>query len=655
MKKDAEFWSRQIESAKQEHKDWLKNCEKIGKAYTDKNVRENLLYSNTQTLLTALVNNKPIPEISRRFWNGTEQDPIKTKLYNVATKIAQANVEYYFDECDALSKVKDMVKKDLLFGRGVLWVEYEPVIKKIEVEAKNVLQTIGQAVGLVEKEYIEKITDRKLKIVSLGVNDYLQSWGENCSNVWWKARRHLCDKDTLKERFNYDAEDNELTYGQDKDKGSQQKVAEVWEIWDKTKKERIYFMPSGYKKKILEISQDPYRLNGFYPCIENSFITENDCVIPVPEYTIYSKNAEEINRLSAKNHQLQEKVRYVILCRQKDAKDVEQVQRALDGDIVGITDFAGDSSVFSQALDVRPVVDLINQNNAEIVKLKNSIYEITGISDIMRGASDARETAEAQRIKGYYGGLRFKDRQDIVQNVFLRLFRIVAEILCEHWDFETLSNISAVDLPTEIQKQMILSQGQEINEPTQEEIIQLLRDDKMRSFVIAIESSATAFDDMVLQTTQVQELVDSTMKIMQLAQQMSSPIMLKTFIPLVKMKMSTIKVSNAISSQLLETIEEMSKQIENQPVQPSNEQIRLNGQMQLEQMRMNNDMNLQSQKLAQDRDLELAKLDQNMQIATGKLGIEQDKLALKNKELEYERQANDARVVMGIAPDTNIG
>ena len=45
----------------------------------------------------------------------------------------------------------------------------------------------------------------------------------------------------------------------------------------------------------------------------------------------------------------------------------------------------------------------------------NDIYQITGLSDIIRGESNPNETATAQRLKGQWGSLRVRDRQRDLQ------------------------------------------------------------------------------------------------------------------------------------------------------------------------------------------------------------------------------------------------
>ena len=89
--------------------------------------------------------------------------------------------------------------------------------------------------------------------------------------------------------------------------------------------------------------------------------------------------------------------------------------------------------------------------------LIDDVYEITGISDIIRGLSEPNETATAQQIKGQFAVLRISDAQTEVQRFCRDLIRMAAEIIADY-DIETLKQISGVKLLTQAEKGAILAQ-----------------------------------------------------------------------------------------------------------------------------------------------------------------------------------------------------
>lgn len=657
--KDYEYWARQIASAKQEHDSWLKQCKELGKLYTNGKIRYNILFSNTQLLKAALLNNEPKPEIMRRFYNALESDKHLSDIYSDVSRVAAAAVEYYFTKNDAINRFKKGVESELLYGREVLWVEYVPTIVQIPV-AQSLLRRAGVALGLVGPATEEKVADREIKITALKPAEYLQSYAENPEAVWWRARRHLCDKAELSRRFRYEATEEELSFvetGQD-NKETARRCGEVWEIWDKSDKKRIFILMNCAKKTLLEETRDPYGLSDFFPCWVHSYLISEETSLPVPEYTIYQELANEINELGDKNHILSQKIKYVRVCKNKDQNLVDQIQTASDGDVIGSDAYNADTAGMIATIDVSAARQVITDNDARIANLKNQIWELTGLADLMRGATDPRESAAAQKIKGFYGGLRFRDRQLAVQDGIRAIFRIVAELICEHWEWDTLAQISSLDLMSDAEKarvEMIAKGGMKLPDavqkkmraPTSDEVLSVLRNDRMRNFVIDIESSATEFDNRDAQTAQVQKLTDVYITAVKTAAELGSPEFLDGFIALVKMNMGPIKISHAITNQLTDSLAAMAAKMrdaQGQAPEPSAEDKKLKAEM-----------TMQDKKLSQERTLAEQKMRLEAAYKNRDLDIREQEAATKAFEIEQEAAANAVRIDQGLTPDTDLG
>jgi hypothetical protein len=142
--------------------------------------------------------------------------------------------------------------------------------------------------------------------------------------------------------------------------------------------------------------------------------------------------------------------------------------------------------------------------------VKETIYEITGLSDILRGATVASETATAQQIKSQFGSLRIQDRQREVQRFARDLYRLKAEIMAERFEPENLAVMTGVELPTPEQKaqaQMMAQgaqQGQPVppdvakmlETPTWPEVMEVLHSDAMRAYRVDIETDSTIQADV---------------------------------------------------------------------------------------------------------------------------------------------------------------
>jgi hypothetical protein len=84
--------------------------------------------------------------------------------------------------------------------------------------------------------------------------------------------------------------------------------------------------------------------------------------------------------------------------------------------------------------------------------LIQNIYEITGISDLMRSVSNTNETATASLQKGKFGSLRLQQRQEALNNYIKDVYKICAHIICEMYSAQTLQKITEIKLPDDIQK-----------------------------------------------------------------------------------------------------------------------------------------------------------------------------------------------------------
>src|SRR3546814_569586 len=73
---------------------------------------------------------------------------------------------------------------------------------------------------------------------------------------------------------------------------------------------------------------------------------------------------------------------------------------------------------------------------------------LSGISDIMRGETEADETLGAQRLKSQYGSVRVRDKKDELIRLSRDAARISGEIICDNFTQKELLEISQMDIPT---------------------------------------------------------------------------------------------------------------------------------------------------------------------------------------------------------------
>jgi len=678
------YWKKQISSAKDEHKQFFQEAKACNDAYS-KERSYNIFYSNTQVLNANLLANTPKPDIQRRFLKKTESDKLKYNTYLEVSKIAEGCINYYSDINDYISSFKSSVFNSVKVGRGVDWIEYTPTIEKNEM---------GEQV----------ISKRELEVIPLNYQEFLCSNAETEKDVWWVARRHLLTKKEIEDRFNYKFSDDlqELNFTDgEKETQTSQKRGEIWEIWDKSRKERHFILINSQGSDTLETKKDPYELTSFFPCVfDLTWLNNGKNIIPIPEYKVYRQKATDLNAISQSSDNLERAIKYIVTSSGASKDNASAYANAEEGDMIEIKQSNPQQENLATAIGTVPIDGAVNlANHREIKKgqLQQDIYDITGISDLMRGVTDSKDTATAQKIKGVFGSLRFQERQKKVQNHIKKVYQIITEILCEHWDAETMSEITCTYLPTEEEKQAIqvklnafniakqTPQGQEliksgqIQQPTQEEadllnqptwgnILEVMRSDKLRSYTIDIETTATVFDDMVVQNASIQDLNNTYKEVVATAMQYQDPTIIKGFIPIARMMLTNIKAGRAMGRELIETLDSAVKELEmaqQQAKQTASQQPNVEAmRMQLEQQKLQLEAQ-DKQSLIQERQAK-AQADlvnaQNKQKelalkeieARAKLNLEQTKvqqdgmqvtadIAQDNRDLDIKQQEADRK------------
>ena len=614
------YWKHQIEAAKSNLRNYIKEAEDCYKAYHNKEMNYNIFYSNVEILTANLCIANPKPDIQRRFLKRLEKNKLKSNTYAEVAKVLNGAVEYVSDTANLDEQITNAVKKSVIDGRGIAWIDYEPEI----------------AVDEAGQEYV---AERNIRIESLNPQEFLYSSAEKEEDIWWVARRHLLSRQDITRRFGYRVTEQELQFKQEDE--TQLKRGEVWEIWDKNAKKRAFMLLSSQREKFLEVVDDPYGLEGFFPCDTLDFV--DDGTIPVPEYLIYKKQADLLEVVCKKAAEIEDEVKLVTLIGSQDKDIAQRITAAQNGAVLSIpTDnMVNSAESLITTTPVDKAILLLEHLQIEKEKLKQNIYDITGISDIMRGVTVADETATAQKIKGLFGSLRFQSRQKKVQNFRRNIYKIIAEIIAEHYDEETLSEMTCTYLPTAETKQKIMlvqAKGvqlppDEINileQPTWGDLMYILRNDKLRNFTVEVETVATAFDDKEQQNAAIKDLTQLYLSMVQYADSLS-PATLKGFIPLMKLNLSSVKISSAVGNQLEEAIESAYKEAEEEAQQPQ-------------------PPNPELLKIQSDIDYKRGELE----IKKQEVSIKQQEADRKDAELEAQIYLKEQEISTGVDIDANI-
>jgi hypothetical protein len=284
--------------------------------------------------------------------------------------------------------------------------------------------------------------------------------------VNWVAFRCFMTRDELCERFEEEiAQAIPLDAGPDRpnddrmiNSGTPDDKATIWEIWDKAKN-RVLWIAKGYKD-VLEEGEPYLKLEGFYPCPRPAYGTlTNDSLEPVPDYVFYKDQCDEIDTLTARIASLSESLKLVWFYPAGPAGEGSpEVERAVmpgfENKMIAVKSWAIFTSGANGGL---PIVFLPVEQVGKIlegcVKLRQQliedVYQIYGLSDIMRGDGNAQETATAQQIKAQYGSVRIRERQNELARFCRDICRIIGEVLASQFNQDTLLKMANMKLPTQ--------------------------------------------------------------------------------------------------------------------------------------------------------------------------------------------------------------
>ena len=479
----AQYWHIELNNADKTEEDWRKRGRKVIERYRDeRNVdtygmgsekKFNILWANTETLKGALFAKMAKPDVRRRF---PDNNPV-TK--NIA-RVLERTLAYANDVYNANKPIESALEDYLLPGRGVVWVVYDPVFVKEMVQMEQINE-MGERVIIEVEE--ERVAEQRCYFDYVHWEDYRENPAKRPEDVSWKARRHLWTRDQFKDKGFSNVEDIPLDWSPDSDEENYEaeevfKRAEVWEIWDRVKYKR-YYVARNYDK-ILRVDDDPYELQDFFPTPTPMIaVRTNDTSVPIPEFTLYQDQAEELDRVTTRISNLIEglKRRGVY---DASVPELSHLANAGDNDFIPSENFSllaqkgGLAGVFQQE-DISPIGMVLQGLYQQRTQILEIIYEVTGISDLLRGNTKASETATAQQLKAQFGSMRMRKRQEEIERYIRDLFRIKAEIVAEHYEPEVLQAITNIQVTPEM--------------------MQIMRDDKLREYNIDVETDSTVFAD----------------------------------------------------------------------------------------------------------------------------------------------------------------
>ncbi len=529
-----------LRKAEEAFREWQTTCQTIDEVYnleggaygslrseTDgwgwQDAELDMFWSSYEILKPAVYARPPQPVVAPLFKDGRA-------LHNTTAELLERSVVSVFKRT-AINEVMLSTRDDLIFaGRGALWLRHD-------VEG-------GKHSVCVEHK------DRL---------DFLHEPARKWSEVGWAAAASWVTRKEMRKRFKRTSgdayQDARFTISRDDERDVEKRAnvrkAKVWEVWHRADN-RVYWVTEGVD--VLLDSDEPHlKLDDFFPCPKPAYATlKRRSLIPVPDWERYAIHFRKISELTRRIYSLLDKVRMKgLIPAGSDVGDAVEEMLRDDSDQIIMPVPSGamlaqGATGFVVWLPLNELATAIQGLIAARSQLIEDFYQLSGISDIMRGATDAGETLGAQELKSQYGSVRVREKSAELQRVAADAVKIAAEIIADKFPREALLEMSQMELlgksaiekrikdiekaakqeldalgkkaeemaaqadqqtdPAEAEHMLKQAQQQILakyapmladaeNQVPIEDVMSLLRDDRARGFIFEIESSSTILTD----------------------------------------------------------------------------------------------------------------------------------------------------------------
>jgi len=654
-----ELWSSEITAAEKELEKFYERARQVTRRFLDERDTMNatskwfnIFYANTNILESALYAQLPKPSVSRKYLDYNDD------VARVAALIIERCITQDLDDpCDNFDAVmRHCVQDRLVPGLAQAWLRLETDTEEISVPptpgsdielpgAETEGEKPGQEGTL---DPLSQITDQRIIVDYIFWNDFLWSPCRVWEERRWVARKAYMTREELIERFgeekgrscplNYNPTNvGQVTQGSTP-KEDILKKAVVYEIWDRTTR-KVFWYSKG-AREILDEKGDFLGLKGFEPCprpMLANLSTSN--TTPRPDYYMIQDQYTELDTINNRISMLIQACK-VIGVYDKSAQGVQRMlTEGYDNQLIPVDNwamFAEKGGLKGQIdwLPLESVVTSLRELNQAREAIKGQIYELTGIADIVRGASKASETLGAQQIKAQFASVRIKKLQDEVARFAADLMRIKAELTVKHFDPEML-----------IKKSNIMATG---NDEYVGQAMELLASEEGFEWRIEVNADTLAQADYAMEKQDRIEITAAISKFMvsmvPLLQQApgSAPLLLQ----MMKWTIAGFKGASEIETTIDKEIDKLARGAMTPQQKPDPHAAKI----QMEQQKMQAEQQMKQVEAQQKAQAEQQKAQIEQQKAQAEAQLEQQRqmmeMAMERQRLQMEQTAEKSRLEM---------
>lgn len=607
-------WREEISLAEKETKEFHTQGYSIYERYVDDRKegdlstrKFNIFSTNVNILRSSLFGKIPKITVKRRF------DQSMDDAARVAAMMIQNILLQDMEDADSnyAQVIKYAITDRMCAGLGCAWLRLET-----DTTTETLDPIIDPITGELLQEAVsfEQVSSQNVPIDYVHWDDILISPCRTWEERRWVARRVFMDRDKLVARFGDKGKEVSLNYkpgsaGKQDNKNPINDVlqkAVVYEIWDRETK-TVLWICTGYDK-MLDEKVDPLELEEFEPFPKPLFATQSTSnVIPVADFVMMQDQYNEMDTVNNRISILVEACKVAGVYDSSATGVQRMLEEGFENTLIPVDNwamFAEKGGIKGQIdwLPLDQIIQALQYLRQAREDIKGQIYELSGISDIVRGDSKASETLGAQKLKAQFASVRIQTLQDEVALFAQKILQIKAEIVCKHFT------------PSQIVKQSNMEfylDGP--NAPLIDAAMELIKGDhESFDWRIKIQADTLAQADYQLDKQEKVEFINATATFLQSAATMieREPSMAPMMMEMLKFGVSGFRGSAEIEGVIDSTLAGIQKKLDNPqppPPDPAIEKAKLDAQIKQQ------DAQVRSQEKQQDMAIKAQESQQELQ------------------------------------------
>jgi hypothetical protein len=449
------FWQKEMEAAEKRLRVFTKQGNAVNKRFLGESANGrndmfdghsgsgdtcsqlNFFHTNVSTMLAMLYGSTPQVDVAREHHD--PDDDVARVAAIMFQRILQSDVEASGE--DFPTALKAALQDRLIPGLGLCRVRYE-----VETETVMTLNPMTM-----QPEETEQVSYENAPVDYVHWQDFRWGWARTWGEVPWMAFRAFLTKTEVKDRFGdkvaknleykmqlpTGSENKEETF--DTDQKNNVQKAEVWEIWGKADA-KVFWWSQG-AEIILDMEDDPMQLDGFWPMPRPMTAnTTTTMYIPRADYIMSQDLYNEIDELQSRIATITRAVKVVGVYDKSASESVgRMLKEGVENDLIPVDNWAmfAEKGGLKGTIDWFPVESVVGTLQT-LIQIRDQtielLYQVTGMSDILRGANTDQYTSDGtNQLKAKFGSIRVQALQDEFARFASDLEALKTEVISKHY------------------------------------------------------------------------------------------------------------------------------------------------------------------------------------------------------------------------------